>query len=61
MSNEARRAFTIEQFGRRWNLGRNLVYDEIARGYLGTIKVGRKRLITAEQEEAFRELKEQEK
>jgi len=57
--NETLRAFTIEQFGKRWNLKRNAIYNLIAKGELGSIKAGKRRLITVEQEEAFRERMEQ--
>lgn len=49
------RAITIEQFAERWSIGRNSVYNAIARGELKTIKIGNRRLITFEQEEAFRQ------
>jgi len=49
-----KRAFTVEEFGERWSLGRNSVYNAIARGELGSVKIGKRRLITLEQEEAFR-------
>jgi len=51
---ETLRAFTLEQFGKRWNLKRNAIYNLIAKGQLGSIKAGKRRLITVEQEEAFR-------
>ena len=44
-------AFTIDEFRHRnGGICRGTVYNEIARGNLKTIKVGRRRLITAEQE-----------
>lgn len=49
-----KRAFTIEEFGERWGIRRNSVYNAIARGELASVKIGKRRLITAEQEEAFR-------
>ena len=57
-THEVKRAFTIEEFGKRWSIGRNSVYNAIARGELGSVKIGKRRVITAEQEEAFRKLKE---
>ncbi len=53
-----KRALSIEEFAERWSIGRNSVYNAIARGELGSIKVGKRRVITLEQEEAFRKLKE---
>ena len=53
-----KRALTVEEFGERWNLGRNSVYNAIARGELQSVKIGKKRLITLEQEEEFRLLME---
>lgn len=53
-----KRALSIEEFAERWSIGRNSVYNAIARGELGSIKVGKRRVITLEQEEAFRKLME---
>jgi excisionase family DNA binding protein len=53
-----KRALTIEEFAERWSIGRNSVYNAIARGELGSVKIGKRRVITLEQEEAFRKLKE---
>jgi excisionase family DNA binding protein len=55
-----RRALTVEEFAKVWGLGRNTVYAEIAAGRLRTITVGRRRLITSEQVEAWRLAKESE-
>lgn len=49
-----KRALTIEEFAERWSIGRNSVYNAIARGDLGSVKIGKRRVITMEQEEAFR-------
>jgi len=57
---KVKRAMTIEEFGERWSIGRNSVYNAIARGELGSVKIGKRRVITLEQEEAFRELMEKE-
>ena len=57
---ELKRAMTIDEFAERWSIGRNSVYNAIARGELGSVKVGKRRVITLEQEEAFRKLKESE-
>ena len=54
-------SFTINQFRQRnGGLSRGAVYSEIAKGHLRTIKVGRRRLITAEQEAAWHRLCEAE-
>ena len=55
---QSKRALTIEEFAKRWSIGRNSVYNAIARGELGSVKIGKRRVITLEQEEAFRKLKE---
>jgi len=55
-----KRAYSIDEFSERWGWGRNTTYNLIARGELGSIKVGKRRVITLEQEEAFRKLKERE-
>lgn len=55
-----KRAFTIPEFCERWNLSRNGVYGLIGRGELQSIKAGKRRLITIEQEEDFRKRKEAE-
>ncbi|KZY36514.1 hypothetical protein A3754_02000 [Alcanivorax sp. HI0083] len=55
-----KRAYSIDEFAKRWGIGRNSVYNSIAKGELGSVKIGARRVITLEQEEAFRELKEQE-
>lgn len=48
------RAFTVDEFCERWRIGRNTFYNLVARSELKTIKVGRRRLVTREQEELFR-------
>ena len=53
-----KRAYTIDEHCEMWSYGRNTAYNEIARGELETIKVGRRRLITEEQEERYRKRKE---
>lgn len=53
-----KRALTIEDFAERWSIGRNSVYNAIARGDLQSVKIGKRRVITLEQEEAFRQLME---
>lgn len=53
-----KRALTIQEFADRWSIGRNSVYNAIARGELHSVKIGKRRVITLEQEERFRELME---
>lgn len=53
-----KRALTIDEFAERWSIGRNSVYNAITRGELQSVKIGKRRVITLEQEEAFRELME---
>lgn len=57
-SRDLKRALSIDEFAERWSIGRNSVYNAIARGELGSVKIGKRRVITLEQEEAFRKLKE---
>ena len=57
-TSEDKRALSIDDFADRWSIGRNSVYNAIARGDLGSVKIGKRRVITLEQEEAFRELME---
>ena len=57
-TSEIKRELSIKEFGERWSIGRNSVYNAIARGELGSCKIGKRRVITLEQEEAFRKLKE---
>ena len=53
-----KRAFTIDEHCEMWGYGRNTAYNEIASGELESFKVGRRRLITVEQEEKYRKRKE---
>ena len=46
----ARKSLSVDELARRNGICRATIYNEIARGNLKTIKVGRRRLITAEQE-----------
>ena len=50
-----KRAFSIDEICERWHIGRNTAYNLIANGTLPTSKAGRRRIVTAEQEEQFRE------
>lgn len=59
-SKDTKRAFSIAEFCLRWGFGRNTAYNLIASGELSSIKVGKRRLITVEQEEEFRLKKEKE-
>ncbi len=40
-----KRALTIEAFCERYSVGRTFTYDEIAKGRLKSVSLGRKRLI----------------
>jgi len=53
-----RAAYTIDEWCEMWDCGRNSAYNEIANGNLETIKIGRCRRITREQNERYRKLKE---
>lgn len=55
---EQKRALSIREFADRWSVGRNSVYNAIARGELNSVKIGNRRVITLEQEEEFRLRKE---
>ena len=55
-----KRAYSIDQHCEMWGYGRNTAYKEIANGELETIKVGRRRFVTVEQEERYRKRKESE-
>jgi excisionase family DNA binding protein len=48
-----RRAFSIDEFGRTYGLGRSLTYTLLKEGKLQGVKVGRKRLIPADAAEAW--------
>ena len=52
--NIGRAACSVEEFCRRWGFGRNTFYSLVASGDLQTSKLGRRRIITLAQEEAFR-------
>lgn len=55
-----RAAYSIDEWRTRYGLGRNTVYDLIAKGRLKTAKIGRRRIITIQQDQDFRELIERE-
>jgi excisionase family DNA binding protein len=46
-------AYSIEEVAEATGLSRSLIYDEMNAGRLGYIKVGRRRIITRKQLEAF--------
>lgn len=48
-----RNAWSYDEFCYRHDLSRNSIYNEISRGNLKTIVVGRRRLITVQQEAAW--------
>ena len=48
--NIPRVSFSADEFCHRHNVGRNTFYNEINRGRLKTMKVGRTRRVTAEAE-----------
>ena len=41
-SDTPKRALTIEEFAERWSIGRNSVYNAIARGELHSVKIGKR-------------------
>ena len=47
------RAFPIDEFCRRYGIGRTNTYQEIAAGRLRAVKVGRRTLITQDAAEAW--------
>lgn len=53
-SQTLRRAWSIDEWRAMYGLGRNSTYNLINSGKLKTIKVGRRRLVTAEADESFR-------
>jgi excisionase family DNA binding protein len=49
----ARRGFTIDEFCRRYPVGRTKVYGELSSGRLRARKIGRRTIITADDAEAW--------
>lgn len=49
-----REAWSVAEFCARWGFKRNTFYDLIASGELQTAKIGRRRIVTLAQEDAFR-------
>lgn len=50
---DAPRAYRIDDFCRAYGVGRTTVYALLKNGTLRSIKIGRRRLITAESDEAL--------
>jgi excisionase family DNA binding protein len=48
-----KRAFSIDEFSKRWGWGRNTTYNLIGSGKLKSAKVGTRRVITTSQEAEF--------
>jgi excisionase family DNA binding protein len=48
-----RLAFSVEETAETLGVSRDVLYDELRAGKLGSIKVGRRRLITRNQLEAY--------
>jgi len=48
-----RLAYSVDEAARLTGLSRDLLYDEMRRGHLGYLKVGRRRLITRQHLEEF--------
>jgi len=48
-----RLAYSVDEAARLTGLSRDLLYDEMRRGHLGYLKVGRRRLITRQHLEKF--------
>jgi excisionase family DNA binding protein len=49
----SKRALTIEAFCERYSVGRTFTYDEIAKGKLKSISLGRKRVIDSNDAETW--------
>jgi excisionase family DNA binding protein len=49
----ARLAYSVDEAASLTGLSRDLLYDEMRRGHLGYLKVGRRRLITRQHLEQF--------
>jgi excisionase family DNA binding protein len=48
-----RLAYSVDEAARLTGLSRDLLYDEMRRGHLASVKVGRRRLITRQQLNQF--------
>lgn len=53
-TDNTRRAWSIDEWRAMYGLGRNTTYNLIADGTLPTVKLGRRRIITAEGDAQFR-------
>jgi excisionase family DNA binding protein len=53
-----RAAYTVDEWCDMWDCGRNTFYNETASGELESIKIGRCRRVTREQNERYRKRKE---
>lgn len=51
--NTERRAFSVKEFSERWGWGENTTYNLINSGKLRSVKIGGRRVITAEHEAEF--------
>ncbi len=47
------KAYSIDQLSAAYSIGRSLIYKEIGKGSLQTIKVGKRTLITVEAAESW--------
>jgi hypothetical protein len=52
---EQKQAFSPDEFGRRNNIGRTKVFEEIRRGRLDARKAGRRTIITLRAERAWQD------
>jgi hypothetical protein len=50
--------YSVAEFIKRWGIGRNTFYKELANGNLVTIKIGRRRLVTLRAEREWIKAKE---
>ena len=53
LSESRQRAFSIEEFCRRFGVGRTKVYEELKLGRLRARKIGRRTIITADDAEGW--------
>jgi excisionase family DNA binding protein len=50
---DGRLAYSVDEAARLTGLSRDLLYDEMRRGHLASVKVGRRRLITCQHLQQF--------
>ena len=55
---ESPQGYSVQEFIKRWGIGRNTFYKELANGNLVTIKIGRRRLVTLRAEREWIKAKE---